>query len=260
MIFIVILFILGAIVGSFLNVVILRLGTGQSIVSGRSKCFSCGHKLVWYDVVPFLSYVALGRKCRYCGSKISARYFTIEFITATLFALSAAAGMPAAALSWLYLFLSLIIISFFVAIAFYDFRHKIIPDILSYGAAACALLFTILVIVSGGATWWRLLSGIVIALPFFLFWLVSKGKWMGLGDAKLSLSIGWWLGVSLSIGALISAIFSGAIFGIGIMIAEKIRTGSVKWGRHEIPFGPFLILGALISYFFGVSVYTFIRL
>ncbi len=260
MIFALTLFILGAIIGSFLNVVILRLGTGVSIVSGRSKCFSCGHALVWYDLVPFFSYIALGRKCRYCGSKISARYFAVELATAVLFSATAFYGIPLTFLGLIFLLLSLVIISFFVAIAFYDFRHKIIPDVLSYGAAICALLFSVLVIISGGATWWRLLSGIIVALPFFFFWLVSKGSWMGLGDAKLSLSIGWWLGISLSLGALISAIFSGAIFGIGIMIAEKIRTGAVKWGRHEIPFGPFLILGALISYFFGISIYAFIRL
>ncbi len=260
MIFAIILFVLGAIVGSFLNVVIVRLGTGCSIVRGRSKCFSCGHKLVWYDVVPFFSYIFLGRKCRYCGSKISARYFVVELVTAVLFSATAFSGMPSTFLGLIFLLLSLSIISIFVAIAFYDFRHKIIPDVLSYAAALCALFFSVLTIISAGATWWRLLSGLIVASPFFFFWLVSKGKWMGLGDAKLSLSIGWWLGISLSLGALISAVFSGAIFGVGILFAEKIRAGNVKWGKHEIPFGPFLIFGALISYFFGVSIFTFIRL
>jgi len=252
------LFVLGAIVGSFLNVVILRLGTGISIVRGRSKCFSCGHNLVWYDLVPFFSFLFLGGKCRYCASKISWRYFTVELLTAILFSLCALSWIPQTLLGFVFLSLSLIIISFFVAMAFYDFRHKIIPDVLSYGAAAVAFVYTLLVIFSGGGSYIRLLSGLFAALPFAFFWLVSRGKWMGLGDAKLSLSIGWWLGLSGAFGAIFIAIFSGAIVGVFILCAEKIRMGKVKWGRHEIPFGPFLIIGALAAYFFGITLWTFL--
>ena len=179
-------------------------------------------------------------------------------MTAVLFAASAVSGIPTTLLGFIYLALSLAIISFFVAIAFYDFRHKIIPDVLSYGAAALALVFSILVIVFGGAAWWRLAAGPIAAAPFFFFWLVSRGEWMGLGDAKLTLSIGWWLGLSAAGGALLLAIFSGAIAGVFIFIFEKMRTGKVKWGKHEIPFGPFLILGAFVASFFAVSIWTFL--
>lgn len=265
MIFAIFLFILGAIVGSFINVVILRLGTGRSIVRGRSECFSCGHALAWYDLVPFFSYLFLGGKCRYCKSKISKRYFAVELVTAALFALNTLtfgaatnASGGVAALSWIYFFLSLVIISFFVAMAFYDFRHKIIPDVLSYGAAAVALVFTLLTLTQSGFSWWRLLAGLLAAAPFAFFWVVSRGSWMGLGDAKLMLSIGWWLGLSSAFGAILIGVFSGAIIGIFILFGEKIRTGRVKWGRHEIPFGPFLVLGALIAHFFAISLWTFL--
>ncbi len=267
MIFAVILFILGAIVGSFLNVVILRLGTGIGIVRGRSKCFSCGHTLVWYDLIPFFSYIFLSGKCRYCGSSISKRYFAVELSTAVLFALNSPvfggatnASGGVAPLSYAYLLLSLVIISFFVAIAFYDFRHKIIPDVLSYGAASAALVFSILAVIFSGAPLTRLLAGIIAALPFFFFWLVSRGRLMGLGDAKLALSIGWWLGLSGAFGAIVLAIFSGAIVGVFVLFFEKIQKGSVMWGRHEIPFGPFLIIGALVAHFFAISIWAFIGL
>ncbi len=265
--FVLILFILGAIVGSFLNVVVIRLGTGLSIVRGRSKCFSCGHTLAWYDLVPFFSYLFLGGKCRYCGSKITLRYFLVEFVTAILFALNALvfggatnASVGVAPLPYVFLLLSLVITSFFVAIAFYDFRHKVIPDVLSYGAAAFALAYALSGIFAGSDSLWRIAAGPLAALPFFFFWLVSKGEWMGLGDSKLTLSIGWWLGLSGALGAITIAVFSGAIVGVCVLFSEKIRKGKVKWGKHEIPFGPFLILGALCAHFFAISFWTFIGL
>lgn len=258
MTFIFILFVLGAIVGSFLNVVIVRLGTGISVVRGRSKCFSCGHALAWYDLVPFFSYLFLGGTCRYCRSKISLRYFTVELVTALLFAASAAGGMPQTPLDAVYLVLSLAVMSLFVAMAFYDFRHKMIPDVLSVSAALVSIAFSGLVVLSGGASWWRLFAGLFAAFPFFFFWAVSRGSWMGLGDAKLALSIGWWLGLAGACGAIMAAVFSGAFVGILILLSEKTRTGSVRWGKHEIPFGPFLILGAVAAHFFGITLWTFL--
>ena len=82
---------------------------------------------------------------------------------------------------------------------------------------------------------------------------------MGLGDAKLSLSVGWWLGLSGAIGAFFIAIFSGAIVGVFILLSEKVRKGKVKWGKHEIPFGPFIILGAILAHFFAISLWTFLK-
>lgn len=256
--FVFILFILGAIVGSFLNVVIVRLGTGLSIARGRSKCFSCGHGLVWYDLVPFFSYLFLGGKCRYCRSKISLRYFTVELVTAVLFAASGVTGLPMAPLGFIYLFLSLTLISLFVAMAFYDFRHKIIPDVLSLTAAIVSITFSVIVVLAGDASWLRLFAGLFVAFPFFFFWAVSRGSWMGFGDVKLALSIGWWLGLSSAFGAVFFAVFSGALVGVVVLFSEKFRTGRVKWGKHEIPFGPFLILGAFAAHFLGISIWTFL--
>ena len=208
--------------------------------------------------MPFFSYLFLGGKCRYCGSKISLRYFTVELTTALLFAASGVLGFPQTPLAGVYFVLSLAIISLFVAMAFYDFRHKIIPDVLSVSAAICSLIFSVLVVIFGGASWLRLFAGLFVAFPFFFFWLVSRGQWMGLGDAKLALSIGWWLGLSTALGSVFVAIFSGAIVGAFVLLSEKFKTGRVKWGKHEIPFGPFLIIGAFASYFLGISLWTFL--
>ncbi len=253
------LFVLGAIVGSFLNVVVLRLNTGRSIVHGRSQCFSCGKVLGALDLVPIASFLFLQGKCRFCKSKISSQYIFVEMATAILFCLSGVSGIPETPLLWLLSLLSLILVCFFVVIFVYDARHKIIPDVLSYGAATVALVYTLVLIFGGGDSLWRIAAGPIAALPFFFFWLVSRGRWMGLGDAKLTLSIGWWLGVYGALGAIIVAVFSGAIAGIFILFSEKIRKGSVKWGRHEIPFGPFLVLGSFTAYFFAVSVWTFLK-
>jgi leader peptidase (prepilin peptidase)/N-methyltransferase len=251
------LFVLGAIIGSFLNVVILRFGTGTSFVSGRSKCFSCGHGLSWHDLFPIVSFLLLGGKCKYCGSKISKQYFFVEFLTAVLFLASGIfIGVPASTLPGILFFLSLIIICFYIVIAVYDMHHKIIPDVLSYSVAGVALVYTTIIIFSGAHDYGRFLAGIYCALPFFLLWLVSRGEWMGLGDAKLALSVGWWLGISAGFASLCLAVWSGAIIGIFILIAERLKTKSFRFGRHEMPFGPFIILGAIAAYLFGITLAT----
>ncbi|HUD04164.1 MAG TPA: prepilin peptidase [Candidatus Paceibacterota bacterium] len=253
------LFVLGAIIGSFLNVVVLRFGTGASFIRGRSKCFSCGHTLSTSDLFPILSFILLGGKCRYCKSKISSQYVLVETTTAVLFALAGyCIGVPENIYQCALFVLSLIIISFYVAIAIYDIRHQIIPDGLSYGAAFFALIYTAVIVFSGGEGYVRFLAGFLCALPFFLLWLLSRGKWMGLGDPKLALSLGWWLGISGGIASLCLAVWSGAIFGVFVLIGERMKKGSVRFGRHEIPFGPFIILGAIAAYLFGITLATLI--
>jgi len=253
------LFVLGAIIGSFLNVVILRLGTGTSFVSGRSKCFSCGHTLSSSDLFPIFSFILLGGKCRYCKSKISSQYVLVETVTGALFALAGYfISLPENIYGCILFVLSLIIISFYVAIAVYDIRHQIIPDALSYGAAFCALIYTGIIVFSRGEGYERFLAGFICALPFFLLWFCSRGKWMGLGDPKLALSVGWWLGISGGLASLCLAVWSGAIFGIFVLIAERVRKGSVHFGRHEIPFGPFIIFGAIATYLFSITLATLI--
>ncbi len=245
---------LGLIVGSFLNVVILRFNTGKSI-NGRSGCFSCGKQLKWHELVPVFSFLFLQGKCSSCKSAISIQYPLVEIGTALLFAL--AAFLESNPLS---LLLTLICFSLLVIIIVYDLRHTVIPDLFSFLFGFFALARLILLYQ------WQLLSyphvfdlfaGPIIALPFFLFWLFSKGRWMGLGDSKLALGIGWFLGLASALSAVCLAFWIGAAVSVAILLIQK----SLKERKHltwksEVPFAPFLVLGLLIAYLIHIDIFS----
>lgn len=245
-------FIFGAIIGSFLNVVAFRFKTGMTM-NGRSKCFSCNKTLTWLELFPILSFLFQGGKCKKCKSRISCQYPLVEAATGILFTLifcffppiSIAAGMT----TIFYLFIT----SLLVVITIYDIRHKIIPDVLAYTFAAVAFIYMFFgpELFFHIPSVFRLLAGPLLALPFFLLWLCSKGKWMGLGDAKLVLGIGWTLGLSAGVSAIALAFWIGAIISVFWMavIFRKFKT------HYEIPFGPYLILGMYIVLLFGVRVF-----
>lgn len=247
-------FAFGAVIGSFLNVLSLRWNTGLGF-GGRSMCMSCGTTLSWYELVPVLSYAVQRGRCLSCKSRISAQYPLVEAATGVIFALVVWRFGGLDALSILQTALYLAASSILVAIAAYDMKHKIIPDGLVYAfdvvALACAFV--------GGASLvhvphlWTLAAGPLLAAPFALLWLASKGRWIGLGDAKLVLGIGWLLGLNGGANALILAFWSGAAVGVIWMLATRGR-----WQRRmEIPFGPFLILGAFFVLLSGAVVTDF---
>jgi prepilin signal peptidase PulO-like enzyme (type II secretory pathway) len=247
-------FILGAIIGSFLNVVSLRWNTGMG-VGGRSKCFSCGKGLAWHELIPIFSFAAQKGRCKKCKSPISWQYPIVEFLSGSIFALIFVKfpplDVPSAITTLIYLFITALLI----VITVYDIKHKIIPDSLSYLFAAVAFASLFIIPASGTALFHiplliNLLAGPLCALPFALLWAVSKGKWMGLGDAKLMLGIGWTLGFAAAVSAVILAFWIGAIVSVAWML---IAFKKVK-GGYEIPFAPYLILGMYIVLLFGVSV------
>lgn len=245
----------GLCIGSFLNVVICRLKTKESIFIGRSYCPQCRAVLKWYDLIPVLSFLIQKGKCRYCNKKISWQYPIIEIITACLFLLIfnfSAKGGPASGWQFLNLIYYLIITSFLIIIFVYDLKRYIIPDKIVYPA----------IIVSGI---WYLVSGIFIqdtkyeilntilaafmASGFFLFLvLVSKGKWMGLGDVKLAFLMGLILGWPNILLALFLSFFSGAIVGVGLIMLHK------KGFKSEIPFGPFLSASTIFILLYGSQI------
>ncbi len=280
------LFVFGAIIGSFLNVVILRYNTGRTL-QGRSSCHSCGTTLTWIDLVPVFSYVFLRGKCRTCTSKISGQYVIVEILTGMLFALSGwfwmgkyipldTPEMMSTPISprfiLLKLILTLIIVSFLVVITVYDYKHKIIPNGFVYAFAAVAFIFNCFAPQQDSiAFMWPELTTIVagpaLALPFYLLWLFSGGRWMGLGDAKLALGIGWMLGLTQGISALLIAFWLGAIVSVILLIFQEVWKGLSKENmfRHkfklprlnmksEIPFAPFLIIGLLASFFMDYNI------
>ena len=251
--------ILGLIIGSFLNVVVLR--RGARALEGRSACMSCGKLLAWYDMIPVFSWLMLFGRCRHCGSRISVQYPLVEGSTAVLFALIG--GAPHA--SFFYQTVACIIIALLVAIAAYDFLHTIIPDAWAYSFAGLALVCGLVFGLVPGTWYLELIAGPIAALPLFLLWLVSAGKWMGLGDAKLALGIGWLLGPAVGIVAIMSSFILGTLILIPWMLAGRLIT-HMQGGRSaatgitmksEVPFGPFLILSCLLfwlSQLYGVPL------
>lgn len=247
-----VVFLLGLILGSFANVVVYRRGTGKGL-GGRSRCLSCSRNLGALDLVPVLSWVALGGRCRSCGSKVSWQYPLVElamgvsFLAAFWDALRVA---PWGGVGLVAAFVTAAAVAFFwVAIAAYDSRHMAMPDSWSYAAAAIAL--------SHAALWWcgslacgtsllvALLAGPAVAAPLFLLWLVSSGRWLGLGDAKLALSVGWLLGLSGGFLALFLAVLAGAVSGVAWVLWSSSRRGRAVTMKAAMPFGPFIVLGAL---------------
>ncbi|HEX9608741.1 MAG TPA: prepilin peptidase [Candidatus Paceibacterota bacterium] len=255
-------FILGSVVGSFLNVVILRHNTGHTLL-GRSACLSCGRTLSWSDMVPVLSFLVLRGRCRHCESSISLQYPLVEGATAALFA-----GVPMlipvslTAPVILEILFMLTVLSLLIIIGVYDIRHTIIPDIPA----------TLLILLSLGQLFFSsgefmipmlpaLLAGPAAALPLAFLWLVSRGKWMGFGDAKLALGLGWFLGLSGALSMLIFSFWIGAFVSVLLMLFARVVHDAQLFGgvrrltmKSEVAFGPFLITAFLLVLFFGLDI------
>ena len=253
-------FILGLLIGSFLNVVIYRLNTRKSL-GGRSACMSCRHKLSWHELIPLLSFLWLRGRCRKCKTRISLQYPLVELGTGLVFLFlfltlrHNAIYVSSVSFAASYLFYASAF-SVLIVITVYDMKHKIIPDRLAFilGLLAFAGLFLF------ESSVWRphipgimdILSGIILAAPFAALWLISSGKWMGLGDAKLLLGLGWLLGLEISLSGVVLAFWIGA--GTGILLMIFSRHYKIK---SEIPFAPFLCLGAFIAFLFQLSLLYF---
>lgn len=231
---------LGLILGSFLNALLYRFHTGLSIASGRSKCMSCGHTLGAHDLVPVFSHLFLRGKCRYCRSRISLQYPLVEASAALL--LVGAYLRTETTIEFVFTALLCLVLLF---VFVYDLRHYIIP----WSALTVLILLSLSLVLVRGAPVESLVAGPLLALPLFVFSLVSGGRWMGWGDAPLQLTLGWWLGLSLGFSGLLLAFWSGAIVGIALMWLSKAYTM-----KSEVPFAPFLIFGALCAYFFHVDI------
>src|SRR3989344_6099003 len=201
----------GLIVGSFLNVVILRFG--ERSVGGRSACPNCNAQLRALDMVPVLSWIFLRGRCRYCGAHISIQYPLVEAVTAAFFAAIGASSLPLISMV-----LALPIAALLICIFVYDLKHKLIPDIWVWLFIALALLYGFLnsqfIILNS------ILSGPVAALPILFLWYVSKpftghaAQWMGFGDVKLALGLGWLLGFPLGFVSVFLAFIIGAIVSV----------------------------------------------
>jgi leader peptidase (prepilin peptidase)/N-methyltransferase len=249
MIELILIFIFGLIIGSFLNCVIWRLYKEESFVSGKSYCPHCRHSLGFWDLFPVLSYLFLRGKCRYCKGIISFQYPLIELITAILFS---SVFIYLGSIISLGLFFWLTIISFLIVIFVFDLKYFIIPDEVIYPAIFLSIIWLLYSFFTGTISSHEMIlsifSSLGAALFFFLIWFFSKGTAMGFGDVKLALLIGLLLGFPNTIVALFLGFLLGAIIGSVMILLKK------KGLKSEVPFAPFLVVGIIISFFFGNNI------
>lgn len=245
----IIIAILGLLLGSFLNVVILRFDELKTIINSRSHCPSCKRKIAWYDLVPLLSYVALFGKCRYCKKEISIQYPLVEVGTAVVLCLLFwQFGFTLAFFAYSIIFLVLIVI--FV----YDILHLLIPDSLVWLMIGIWVVYLaigyFLGIISQDSLLNSLYGALVLGGFLGLLVLISKEKWMGAGDIALGAILGaivFWPQVLIS---TFLSFMLGALVGVFLMIIGKKKL------QGKIPFAPFLILGALITLLWGEKILT----
>jgi len=246
--FYLIIFLFGLAGGSFLNVVICRLKTKKTIFFGHSYCPKCRAVLKWYDLIPVLSFLAQRAKCRYCRKKISWQYPLVEIATGLLFVLIFNQFYP----DYINLVYYLIISSLLLVIFVYDLKHYIIPDKIVFPGIIVSLIYLIYLEASLPNIWGGVLTGLGAGGFFLALVLVSKGKWMGLGDVKLAFFMGLILGWPNILTALFLAFSSGAIVGLILIALKK------KGLKSEIPFGPFLAGSTLITMLYPVDKFVFL--
>lgn len=243
-------FIFGLIIGSFINVVIYRVPRGESVSWPPSHCPECGQRLVWWQLVPVISYLFLGGRCYNCKHKIPIRYFLVElfFGCAYLFLFNKS-GIGIQFISSAFLF------SILFADSVIDLEHRIIPDKLNLVGMMAGFIFTLFGAPGIGESMlgFTVGAGLMLALAHF-----SKGG-MGGGDIKLTAVLGIFLGWQ---GVLLT-IFIASILGSVIGIALNFNKG-VKIRKAAIPFGPFLSMGAMVVYLYGSNIIgwyldTFVR-
>lgn len=251
-------FIFGSIVGSFLNVCIYRMPQGKSVVWPGSHCPNCEKRIPWYDNIPFISYLLLKGRCRFCKERISPIYLIVELLTAIMFM----ALFNQFRLSYDF-FVYLVLVCGLIVATFVDIRHRIIPDEISIGGMIVGFILTSIKGVSLKPLSFNLkplfdsilgiiIGGGIIYLTGFLFDLIyfkllkkppiqGETESMGGGDVKLLAMIGAFLGWQKALVTFFLAPFLGAAVGIINLLVKK---------DHTIPYGPFLSLAALLSLFY----------
>lgn len=248
------LFVIGAVVGSFLNVVIYRTVTDETWITGRSRCDHCLKQIAWYDNIPLLSFIWLKGKCRHCRTPISLSHPVVEFITGSLFIwwywvgslffqLSQKPFQTLQPMFWLLVGLLLLVIFFA------DLFYMIIPDMALILLGVLVIFYRLILVYFGIMQVNDLVMSVagagVFSLLFWLLWYFTKGRGMGYGDVKfmipMSLLLGW---PNIMVGVF-SAFILGAVVGVGLLISKKRHFGQV------IPFGPFLVLATFIALVWG---------
>ncbi len=240
-------FLFGTIFGSFINVLIYRLPRNKSIVRPPSSCPHCGERIEFYDNIPLLSYIVLGGKCRHCRHAITIRYPAVELLSGLL-AVAAIYRSGLRAAGFEAVFLSFV----FIAVFFIDLEFTIIPDVFTIPGIIIGLGASF--IPGSLVSWSQSLVGLLVGgISFFLVGALGqflfRKEALGFGDVKFAAMTGAFLGWQNLILVLILASFLGSVVGIAVILVSGRRGKSTY-----IPFGPFLVAGALVAMYFGTTM------
>nr|WP_320050602.1 prepilin peptidase [uncultured Desulfuromonas sp.] len=235
-------FVLGAVVGSFLNVCIFRIPAGVSVVRPASHCPSCQTPIRWYHNIPIFTWLLLRGRCAYCGQTFSWRYPFVELLTGVLYWLVFYyAGLTLLTpVYWLF-------ISALIVVTFIDLDHQIIPNVITYPGIPLGFICSFAI---PWVSWQDSLLGILVGggslwLVAFIYQVITKREGMGFGDVKLLAMIGAFCGWRVIFPVIFISSLLGTLVGVPLMMVKKGDS------RMALPFGPFLVLGTLIYLFWG---------
>jgi len=241
--------IIGLCIGSFFNVLLVRMFREPGSITGRSHCPDCKHTLSWYDLLPLLSFIMLRGTCRYCGTRISFRYPLVESLTAVLFIVFFWQQGFQLSTPQIYM---LVLMAGFYFIFLFDLLHYLIPDIAIFPMLVLVAVF--LFLDQRTALLPNLVTGLLASLLFVILYVVSHGQWIGLGDVKLVFLIGLAFGYPFGVLILIVAIWAAAIVGVMLLITKRATP------KTALPFGSFLSAVAVVYILFiqHVQIYRWL--
>lgn len=243
-IYLVLFFVYGLLIGSFLNVCIYRIPLNQTVVTTPSHCMSCNHKLAWYDLFPLFSYLFLGGKCRYCKTKISMQYPVIEGLNALLYVLTFLMVGVDTVQRLVVCLLICFLNSALIVLSVIDIRTQEIP----FKINVFIFVLAVIMVIIDRANWLEHIIGFfIISVPFFVLMLFNA---MGGGDMKLYAVIGLFMGWRLTLISLVVASIVGAVFSIFLVACKKADEG----GKTRIPFGPFIAISVPVALFWGYDI------
>lgn len=245
---------IGVSLGSFFNVLLYRLPKGEDVLAGRSKCPHCKGNLAWFDLIPVVSFLALGGKCRYCQKTISPVYPAVELTAAGLALLSylTLGGMTVVSLVfWM------VACQFFLVLFLFDLKNMILPDAI----IAALFLFSIVywalsgVLPTTASSWTAALGGgAALSLILGSLWFLSKGLWMGFGDVKLAFTVGFLFGFFGGLLVLYGAFIAGGLVSVVMLLTKKANL------KTKLPLGSFISLAAMVYILFGQTILSFFRI
>lgn len=250
-------FFYGAAIGSFVNVVATRLRVAP-VLNARSKCLTCGTTLRVRDLVPVLSYVFLFGKCRTCKTPYGISNLIVEIVFGGIFVLLYVLFLSGqltlfASVAWLVYYTLLAIV--LGVITLYDIKHSYLPTgflfaflLLSFGMLARSVML--------GAGYSALLGPVLVALPFLLLWLISRGRWLGGGDVLMFLGVGAFFGVAQGLAVFFVSVWIGLVMSIvsASLMKKKLVT------RGPIPFVPFIVLAFMVVLFTDIDIFSIVSL